>query len=127
MTAVLLVSAAAGTTCGLARLKVWALIPVTALLLIITLVEDSVTGAGVGKIALTFLLATTFLQLFYFIGSVPLEEHKRSASGSKPLRPDLTRGLQSAIGQEMRMCCPLPVELPPELDIRVAQLKVRWG
>jgi hypothetical protein len=127
MIAIFLVGVAAGATCGLARLKVWALVPVIITFLIVTVIEGRLTGLGIGTIALTSLIGSTFLQLSYFIGSLLLQERTRPVSAAMPSRPDLVRLVQAAIGQEMRMSWALPVELTPQLDVRVAELKARYG
>jgi hypothetical protein len=127
MIGVLLVGVAAGTACGLARLKIWSLILVTIVFSMITVVAARVTGLGAGTIALTLFTGVTLLQLFYFIGLLVVEERKQPATSPKPWRPDVVRALQSAIGQEMRMSCPLPVDLPPQLEARFAQLTARYG
>jgi hypothetical protein len=127
MIPMLFVGGAAGAACGLARLKVWALFPVLALFLIITVVEGRLTGRGTGAAALTFFVGSVFLQLFYFVGSLLLQERAQPASASMPSRPELVRLVQLAIGQEMRMSWAVPVELPPQLDACVAQLKARYG
>jgi hypothetical protein len=91
------------------------------------------TGRGVGASVLTFFVGSTCLQLFYFVGSLLLQERTRPASAAMPSRPampsqpELVRLVQSAIGQEMRMSWAVPVELPPQLDACVAQLKARYG
>lgn len=127
MIAILLVGIAAGATCGLARLKIWALIPVIIIFLIITVIEGHLTGLGVGGMALTFFIGNAFLQVGYFIGSFLSEEGEQPASRPMPSRPELVRLVQSAIGQEMRMSWALPVDLPPQLDMRVAELRARYG
>ena len=124
MIAILLVAVAAGAACGLARLKVWALIPATAIYSMIAIIEGIVTGLGAGAIALTLLIGATFLQLFYLIAWIFLEE---PALAPRPLRPELVRVMQSAIGQELRMRYRLPQDLPQELGVRVAQLKALYG
>jgi len=127
MIAILLVAVAAGAACGLARLKVWALIPATAIYSMIAIIEGIVTGLGAGAIALTLLIGATFLQLFYLITWIFFEEQKHPALAPRPLRPELARAMQSAIGQELRMRYRLPRDMPRELGVRVAQLKARYG
>ena len=106
MIAVLLVAVAAGVAGGLARLKVWALIPATAIYSMITIIEGMVAGLGAGKITITFLIGAAFLQLFYLIGWLLSQEQKRRVPAPRSLRPELVRAMQSAIGQELRS--PLP-------------------
>lgn len=121
MTTVLLVAAAAGTICGLARLNIWPLILATIVFSITTTIDGRVTGQNAGTIALTLFIGATLLQLFYLIVSFVLE------TGSKPSRLEVVRAMRAAIGQEMRMSCPFPIDLPPELEVRLAQLTVRCG
>ena len=134
MIAILLVAVAAGVACGLARLNVWSLIPATAVYLVITVIEGIVTGLGAGTIALTLFIGATVLQLCYLIGWLLFEEQKRrtpaqqrSALAPRPLRPELVRAMQSAIGEELRMRYRLLQDLPQQLDIRVSQLQARYG
>jgi hypothetical protein len=126
MIAILLVAVAAGVACGSARLKVWALIPATAIYSLITIINGVTAGLGAGFIALTLLIGATLLQLFYLIGWLVFEEQKRFAPSPKPLRPELV-AMQSAIGQELRIRYRLPQNLPQELSVRVTQLKARCG
>src|ERR1700690_250203 len=99
MIAVLLVAVAAGVAGGLARLKVWALIPATAIYSMITIIEGMVAGLGAGKITITFLIGAAFLQLFYLVGWLLSQEQKRRVPAPRSLRPELVRAMQSAIGQ----------------------------
>jgi hypothetical protein len=127
MIAVLLVAVAAGVAGGLARLKVWALIPATAIYSMITIIEGMVAGLGAGKITITFLMGAAFLQLFYLIGWLLSQEQKRRVPAPRSLRPELVRAMQSAIGQELRVRYRLSQDLPYELGFRVAQLRARYG
>lgn len=127
MIAILFVGVTAGLTCGLARLNIWPIISVTTLFLIITVIDSSVTGLGIATIVSTFFIGTTFFQFFYLIGSLLSHERTLPAFAPAPSRSELVRLVQSAIGQEMRMSLALPVDLPPQLDVRVSQLKARYG
>jgi len=127
MMAILLAGVAAGVCCGSAGLNVWALILVTAVFWITTGIGGSVAGLGIGSVVFTVATGTALLQLFYLIGALLSQE--RTALAFEPLSAgsEFVRSVQSAIGQEMRMSLALPVDLPPELDHRVAQLKARYG
>jgi hypothetical protein len=127
MIPMLLVGVGAGVTCGLARLKVWALLPAIIFFLIITVVDGRLTRLGLGTTALTFVIGSTFLQVSYLIGSALWQERTHRASSPIPSSPELVRLVQSAIGQEMRMSWALPVDLPPQLDRCVSQLRARYG
>jgi len=70
MLALLLVACATGLGCGLARLKVWALIPASNVFGVIAVVLGSYLGHTVGGIALTAFLGLTLLQVAYLIGTV---------------------------------------------------------
>jgi hypothetical protein len=89
--------------------------------------DTIVTSLGAARIALTLFIGATFLQLFYLIGWLLFEEQKRRAPAPRPLRPELVRAMQSAIGQELRMRYRLAQNLPEELGVRVAQLTARYG
>jgi hypothetical protein len=127
MIAILLVAVIAGSVCGSMRLKVWAIIPATAIYSLITIIDGVIAGLGAGIIALRLVIGATVLQLFYLIGSLVFEEQKRRTPSPKPLRPELIHAMQSAIGQGLRIRFPLPQDLPQELSVHVAQLKARYG
>jgi hypothetical protein len=127
MIAILLVAVAVGAACGLVRLKCWALIPATAIYWGISVIEGIVTGVGVRTITLMLFAGATFLQLFYFIGWLVFDEQKGAAPAPRPLRPELARAMQSAIGQELRMRYRLPQDLPQELGACLGELKARYG
>lgn len=127
MVPILLAGVAAGVTCGLAGLNIWAVTSVTIFFLGVTVIEGSVTGLGPGTIVLMFFIGATFLQLFYLIGSLFSQQRTLPASAPRPSRAELDRLVQAAIGQEMRMSFALPVDLPLQLNLRVAQLRARYG
>jgi hypothetical protein len=127
MIAVLWVAVAVGAACGLARLKVLALIPATAIYSMIAIIDGIVAGLGVGATTLTLFIGAAFLQLFYLIGWLLVEEQQRPVHPRRSLRPELVRAMQSVIGQELRMRYRLPQDLPQELGVRIAQLQARYG
>ena len=126
MIAVLL-AIAAGAACGLARLKVWALIPATAIYSVMAVIEGIVFGSSTGTITLMLLVGAAFFQLFYLIGGLLSQQQKQPGLARRLLRPELVRAMQSAIGQELRVRYRLPQDLPHELAARVTQLTVRHG
>jgi hypothetical protein len=125
--ALLLVAVAAGATCGLARLKILVLIPVTTIFLAVTVIEGRANGLGMGTIVLMLFVGATFSQAGYLIGWLLFEERELPAPRPKALPPELVHAMQSAIGEELRMRYPLPQDLPPQLRVRMAQLKARYG
>lgn len=127
MLPILLVAVAAGAACGLSRLKVWALVPVTAVYSMTALIDGIINGLGLGSMALMLFAGATALQLSYLIGGLVSEERKRPAPDAKLARLDLIRLMQSAIGQELRTSYPLPENLSPQLRDRIALLSARYG
>ncbi len=126
MLAILLASAAAGVCCGSVGLNIFALVSVTAVFWMTTAVGGSAAGLGLGTSVLAIAIGTALLQLFYLIGA--LLSRERTAPAFAPMSAsDFVGSVQSAIGQEMRMSLALPVDLPPELDRRLAQVKLRYG
>ena len=124
---ILLTGLAIGLICGLARLTIWAVIMATILFFIIIAGDGRITGLGITAIVSAFCVGTTFLQLFYFIGSLLSQVQTLPVFAPQPAQSEFVRSVQSAIGQEMRMSLALPVELPSQLDVRVKQLQARYG
>ena len=124
---VLLTGLATGLICGLARLTIWAVVMATILFFIIIAVDGRITGLGIAAVVSAFFMGTTFLQFFYFVGSLLSQVQTLPAFAPPPAQSEFVRLVQSAIGQEMRMSLALPVELPSQLDVRVKQLQARYG
>ena len=68
--AILSVACATGLGCGLARLKVWVLVPASSIFGVSAVVLGSSLGHTVGGIALTGFADLTLLQVGYLIGTV---------------------------------------------------------
>jgi hypothetical protein len=121
MWSVLLVfSSASGLALGLARLKVWALIPATIILSLIAVAGGTVHGLRWGAIALVVIVGSTILQSSYLIGGL-------LSAPRKGLRPDLIRAAQFAIAGELRTYFETPHDLPRELQTKMTQLADRYG
>jgi hypothetical protein len=125
--ALLLGSSATGLALGLARLKVWALIPATIVLSLTAAIGGVVFGLRWGTIALIVIAAVTILQSSYLIGGLLSEAPSPRAAPRTSLRPDLIRAAQLAIGEELRIEFERPYELPRQLRTRMKQLAVRYG
>jgi hypothetical protein len=124
--ALLLCSSASGLALGLARLKVWALIPATIILSLTAAIGGIVFSLRGGMIALAVVAGATILQSSYLIGGLLSETPNRRAARAS-LRLDLIRAAQSAIGEELRTEFRAPRDLPRHLQTRMNQLAVRYG
>jgi membrane protein DedA with SNARE-associated domain len=125
--AVLLSSSATGLALGLARLKVFAVIPATIVLSLTAAIGGVVFDLRWGTITLVVIAAATILQSSYLIGGLLSEAPSLRAAPRTSLQPDLIRAAQFAIGEELRTQFQMPHGLPPELRTRVKQLAVRYG
>jgi hypothetical protein len=125
--ALLLCSSASGLALGLARLKVWALIPATIILSLTAAVGGIVSGLRSGTIALAVIVAATILQSSYLIGGLLSETSSPRVAPRTSLRPDLICAAQFAIGEELRTHFQTPHDLPRQLQTRMKQLAVRYG
>jgi hypothetical protein len=125
--ALLLCSSASGLALGLARLKVWALIPATIILSLTAAVGGIVFGLRSGTIALAVIVAATILQSSYLIGGLLSETSSPRVAPRTSLRPDLICAAQFAIGGELRTYFQTPRDLPRQLQTRMKQLAVRYG
>jgi hypothetical protein len=126
MAAFFLIAVAVGIACAVVRLNACALVVATIVLSITLIIDGRITGLGGGIIALTLFTGVTLLQVFY-LGGWFLIEPERPMMSRKLSRLEVARAVQTAIGQEMRMSCPFPVDLPPQLESRLAQLQARYG
>jgi hypothetical protein len=125
--AVLLSSSATGLALGLARLKVFAVIPATIVLSLTAAIGGVVFGLRWGTIALVVIAAATILQSSYLIGGLLSEAPSQRAAPRASLRPDLIRAAQFAIGEELRTQFQTPHDLPRQFRTRMKQLAVRYG
>jgi len=125
--ALLLSSSATGLALGLARLKVFAVIPATIFLSLTAVFGGVVFGLRWGTIALIVIAAATILQSCYLIGGLLSEATSPRAAPRTNLRLDLIRAAQFAIGEELRTQFQTPHGLPRQLRARMKQLAVRYG
>jgi hypothetical protein len=125
--ALLFFSSASGLALGLARLKVFALIPATFILSLAAAAGGIISGLRSGMIALTVIAGATILQSSYLIGGFLSEAPSPRAAPRTNLRPDLIRAAQFAIGQELRTQFQTPHGLPRQLRTKVKKLAVRYG
>jgi len=125
--ALLLSSSATGLALGLARLKVFAVIPATIVLSLTAVIGGVVFGLRWGTIALIVIAAATILQSCYLIGGLLSEAPSPRAAPRTNLRLDLIRAAQFAIGEELRTQFQMPHDLPRQLRTRMKQLAVRYG
>jgi len=125
--ALLLSSSATGLALGLARLKVFAVIPATIFLSLTAVFGGVVFGLRWGTIALIVIAAATILQSCYLIGGLLSEAPSQRAAPRTNLRLDLIRAAQFAIGEELRTQFQTPHGLPRQLRTRMKQLAVRYG
>ena len=125
--ALLLGSSASGLALGLARLKVFALIPATFILSLAAAAGGIIYGLGWGTIALTVIAGATILQSSYLIGGLLSEAPSPHAAPRTSLRSDLIRAAQFAIGEELRTQFQTPHDLPRQLRTKMNKLAVRYG
>jgi membrane protein DedA with SNARE-associated domain len=125
--ALLLCSSAIGLALGLARLKVFALIPATLILSLAVPIVGVETGLHWGMIVLSVIAAATIVQSSYLIGAILSEAPSPRAAPHTSLRLDLIRAAQFAIGAELRTQLQTPHDLPRQLRTRMRQLAVRYG
>ena len=118
MLAVLSIACAAGAACGLARLKVWALIPASTIFAVIAVVFGSSLGLTGGRIVLIVFAVLMLLQVSYLIGAVLSETPARhQVSHRLPAERELLWTVQMAIADELR------VYFGPSLDDVPQQLR----
>jgi hypothetical protein len=122
---VFLIGSGSGAGCGLARVKLWVLIPATLLLTIIAVSMGWTAGSSWSAIALTAIVGSTSLQWSYLIGTALSDASKRRASRVPVRQADLLHAIQSAIGRELKRRYEVSQELPWQIGMRVAQLEVR--
>lgn len=89
MAAVLLVACATGVSCGLARLKIWIIIPASVIFLLVTVVLDSRFAITWSSTALISFSGLTLLQVSYLIGTVG--PHYRARNKDRAVQPQELR------------------------------------
>jgi hypothetical protein len=120
-------SSATGLALGLARLKVFALIPATTVWSLTTVVAGVLFGVYWGTTAVAVIGGATILQSSYLIGALLSEAPKPRATPRARLRLDLVRAAQFAIGEELRSQFQISDDMPRQLRTRMNQLLVRYG
>jgi hypothetical protein len=100
--AVLLIACAGGVACGLARLKVWIIIPASVIFLLVTVVLDSWFGIAWSRTILIAVTGLTLFQVSYLIEVEVSEGHIRhQVSGPLP-KQQMLRTVQMAIASELQ-------------------------
>jgi hypothetical protein len=125
MLALLSIACAAGAACGLARLKVWALIPASVSFAVIAVVLGSNLGLTGGRIILIVFAVLMLLQVSYLIGAVLSETPTRhQVSDRLPGERELLWTVQMAIADELRVYfAPSLDEVPQQLRAKLAMLE----
>jgi hypothetical protein len=123
----LLCSSATGLALGLARLKVFALIPATIVWSLTAVVAGVLFGVHWGTTAVTLVGGAAILQFSYLVVGLLSEAPKPSATPRASLRLDLIRTAQFAIGEELRSQFQIPGDMPRQLRTTMNQLVVRYG
>ena len=128
MLVVLSLAFAAGAACGLARLKVWALIPATIIFSLLAAIGGASFGLGLGRTVLVLFCAVTLLQVSYLIGAAFSDAPQR-ISVHIPPKQELLRTAQTAIAQELLAYFePVPLDdVPPQLSNKLTLLETRCG
>lgn len=128
MLAVLSFACSTGAGLGLARLKVWAIIPPSAIFAVAVVVFGSHFGhtwSGLVLIAFAFL---TGLQVSYLLGAVlSMAPVHQAASVRVPAKRELIHTVQTAIAQELPSYFEaLPLDdMPPQLHNKLVLLDTR--
>jgi hypothetical protein len=129
MWVVLLTSLVLGAACRVARLKVWALIPITFVFSTIIATSSFLSGLKWGTIALTVFAGATFLQLSYLADGLffATARLRRVRAHLAIRRAELLRVMQSAIGQELRDHFQTPTDVPQNIRFVLAELELQNG
>jgi hypothetical protein len=118
VTAGLAFVALAGAVLGL-RFKLFILAPMILIIGVAIVAAGTATGQGWPAILLTLVAAISCLQISYLLaGIVGAYLHQRT-SGPKP---DLFRGVCTAIGEELQTLYPVAEKLPPEMIALLRQI-----
>lgn len=118
-----------GAACGLARLKVWLLVPGTFLIAIVAVVVGSMLRFEWAMIALTVTAGAAFFQFSYLVGGIlsELPSFHANRASSRSVRAHLFYAMQSAIGEELRIYYQVTRDLPWEFRTKVDQLQAQLG
>jgi hypothetical protein len=128
MLVILSLAFAAGLACGLARLKVLALILATIIFSLLTAIGGASFGLGLGRTAIVLFCVVTLLQVSNLIGAILSDAPKpQQVSVHMPPKRELCRTVQTAIAQALRAHLePVPLDdIPPQLRIKLALLETR--
>ena len=121
-------SSAIGLALGLARLKVFALIPATIILLVISILGCFLLGGQWGTIAFTVIANVTLLQSSYLmVGVLSHALSPRREVSRTNLRANSIRAARLAIGEELQTYFQPPQDFPSALRTRIDQLALRFG
>jgi hypothetical protein len=118
---------AAGAGCGLARLRVWPIIPISIIFVLISTVLGTYLDLRLGRIALIAFAVLTLLQVSYLVGSA-LSEAPRRHWASRPALPkrELIHAVQASIADELRSYFKTPSDdVHPRLRNKLALLETR--
>jgi hypothetical protein len=127
MWAVMLLAFTAGATFGFAQLRASALIPITFVFALITVVVSASLALDAGTIALVVFCTTLLLQVSYLIGSVlsdvPVAYRVRVQDRVLAER-ELFGIVRTAIAEELRAHFEPPLgDLPPQVYTKLALLE----
>jgi hypothetical protein len=123
MLPILLCSLAVGTACGLAAIKVWAIVPMTAIFCAIALVVGFSLGLTSDQIAVGLFASLISLQIAYLAGIILRGERApRQLSKRVSARPEMLRVMQRAIAVELPDYFTLPDELTPQVRAKLVSL-----
>lgn len=128
MLAVLSLACATGTGLGLARLKVWAIIPVSAVFAVVVVVLSSHLGLTWSRQTSIVFAVLMLLQVSYLLGTVlSAAQGRRAVTVDVPAKQDLIHIVQTAIADELPRYFELPPldDLPPQLHSKLALLATR--
>ena len=116
MLAILSLAFTTGAACGLAQVRLWALVPIIIAFSAVAVVIGSSLGLTYGEITLVLFAALTALEGAYLIGVVLVEEIARHQPSERLLaKQELLHTVQMAIGDELRVYFAPPGDLPRQL------------
>lgn len=128
MLAVLSFACATGMGLGLTRLRVWAIIPPSAIFALVVVIFGSHLGLTWTRLALIAFAVLMVLQVSYLLGAVlSATPIRQAASARVPAKQELIHSVQTAIAEELPSYFEaLPLDdMPPQLHNKLALLDPR--
>jgi hypothetical protein len=126
MLTILSLAIVAGVACGLAEVRLWALVPVAIVFSIVAIVIGSSLGLNYSQVTLALLAALMAMEAAYLIGVAVVEETaQHKFSEILHAKQERLHRMQLAIGAELRVYFAPPEDLPQQLSARLEILASR--